>query len=46
ITAALANATLYRDQPEQVKQLNQRYAAIEKELASALLRWEKLEAKR
>ena len=46
ITAALANATLYRDQPEQVKQLNQRYAALEDDLASALLRWEELEAKR
>ena len=46
ITAALANAALYRDQPEQVKQLNQRYAAIEAELASAVSRWEALEAKR
>ncbi|MHB8668020.1 MAG: ATP-binding cassette domain-containing protein [Burkholderiales bacterium] len=46
ITAALANAALYRDQPAQVKQLNQRYAALETELASALLRWEELERKR
>ena len=46
ITAALANAALYRDQPEQVRQLNQRYAAIEAELASALSRWEELERKR
>ncbi|TSA11606.1 MAG: ATP-binding cassette domain-containing protein, partial [Betaproteobacteria bacterium] len=46
ITAALANAALYRDQPEQVKQLNLRFAAIEAELASALSRWEQLEAKR
>jgi len=46
ITASLANAALYRDQPEQVKQLNQRFAAIEAELASALSRWEQLEAKR
>ncbi len=46
ISAALANAALYRDQPEQVKQLNQRYAALEAELASALSRWEQLEAKR
>jgi ATP-binding cassette subfamily F protein uup len=46
ISAALANAALYREQPEQVKQLNQRFAAIEAELATALARWEKLEAKR
>jgi ATP-binding cassette subfamily F protein uup len=46
IGAALANAALYRDQPEQVKQLNQRYAALEAQLASALSRWEQLEAKR
>ena len=46
ITTALANASLYRDQPEQVKQLNLRFAAIEAELASALSRWEQLEAKR
>jgi len=46
ITATLANAALYRDQPEQVKQLNLRFAAIEAELASALSRWEQLEAKR
>ena len=46
ITAALANAVLYRDQPEQVKQLNLRFAALEAELAWALSRWEQLEAKR
>ena len=46
ITAALANAALYRDQPEQVKQLNLRFAALEAELAAALSRWEQLEAKR
>ena len=46
ITTALANAALYRDQPEQVKQLNLRFAAIEAELASALARWEQLETKR
>ncbi len=46
ISAALANAALYRDKPEQVKQLNQRFAALEAELASALARWETLEAKR
>jgi ATP-binding cassette subfamily F protein uup len=46
ITAALTNAALYRDQPEQVKQLNLRFAALEAELAAALARWEHLEAKR
>ncbi|MBI5912771.1 MAG: ATP-binding cassette domain-containing protein [Betaproteobacteria bacterium] len=46
ITAALADPALYREQPEQVKQLNQRFAAIEAELASAMLRWEQLEARR
>jgi len=46
LTAALANAALYRDQPEQVKQLNLRFAAIDAELASAMSRWEQLEAKR
>jgi ATP-binding cassette subfamily F protein uup len=46
ITAALANAALYRDKPEQVKRLNQRFAALEAELASALSRWEQMEAKR
>ena len=46
ITTALTNAALYRDQPEQVKQLNLRFAAIEAELAAALARWEQLEAKR
>jgi ATP-binding cassette subfamily F protein uup len=45
ITASLANVALYRDQPEQVKQLNQRFAALEAELASALSRWEELEKK-
>jgi ABC transport system ATP-binding/permease protein len=46
ITSALADAALYRDQPEQVKQLNLRFVALEAELTSALARWEKLEAKR
>ena len=46
ITVALANAALYREQPEQVKQLNLRYAALAADLAAALLRWEELEIKR
>jgi ABC transport system ATP-binding/permease protein len=46
ITAALADPAIYRDQPEQVKQLNLRFPALEAELASAMQRWEELEAKR
>jgi ATP-binding cassette subfamily F protein uup len=46
ISVAFANPALYRDQPEQVKRLNLRLAAIEVELASAMLRWEQLEARR
>jgi ATP-binding cassette subfamily F protein uup len=46
ISAALADAALYRDQPEQVRCLNLRFAALEAELATALARWEQLEAKR
>jgi len=46
VTAALANPGLYRDQPGQVKKLNLRFAELEAELASALARWEQLEAKR
>ena len=46
ITVALADAALYREQPEQAKQLNLRYAALAADLASALQRWEELEAKR
>jgi ATP-binding cassette subfamily F protein uup len=46
ITGALANPAIYRDQPEQVKQLNLRFPALEAELAVAMQRWEELEAKR
>jgi ATP-binding cassette subfamily F protein uup len=46
LSAALADAALYREQPEKVKQLNARYAALEAELAAAFARWEELEAKR
>jgi ATP-binding cassette subfamily F protein uup len=46
ITTALADAALYRDRPEQVKKLNLRFTALEAELASAMLRWEQLEARR
>ena len=46
ITKALANPALYRDQSAQIQQLSLRLAAIDAELASALARWEQLEAKR
>jgi ATP-binding cassette subfamily F protein uup len=46
ISAAFANPALYRDQAEQVKRLNLRFTALEAELASAMLRWEQLEARR
>ena len=40
----LADPALYRDQPQEARRLNQRYAAIERELTSVLTRWEELEA--
>jgi ATP-binding cassette subfamily F protein uup len=40
----LADPALYRDQPQEVQRLNQRYAAIDRELTSFLVRWEELEA--
>jgi ATP-binding cassette subfamily F protein uup len=46
ITAALADASLYRDQPARVQALQQRYASIEEELMTCLARWEELEARR
>jgi ATP-binding cassette subfamily F protein uup len=45
ITAKLGDADLYRDDPDQVKALQSRYAAIEAELMENLARWETLEAK-
>jgi ATP-binding cassette subfamily F protein uup len=46
ITAALADASLYRDQPARVQALQQRYASIEEELMTCLARWEELDARR
>ena len=40
----LADPAIYRDQPLEVQSLNQRYAAIGRELASFMARWEELEA--
>ena len=45
ITEELGNAGLYRDQPERLLALQQRYALVEKELTSCLARWEELETK-
>ena len=39
----LADTALYRDQPLEVQGLNQRYAAIGRELATCMARWEALE---
>jgi ATP-binding cassette subfamily F protein uup len=46
IAGRLADPALYRDQPGEVKPLQARHAAIEKELTQLLARWEELEAKK
>ena len=45
ITAALGSGTLYRDNPPHAKQLQERAAAIEAELAKLMARWEELESR-
>ncbi len=40
----LADPVLYRDRPGEVAGLNQRSAAVERELAASMNRWEQLEA--
>ena len=40
----LADPVLYRDRPGEVPGLNQRSAAVERELAASMNRWEQLEA--
>jgi ATP-binding cassette subfamily F protein uup len=40
----LADPALYRDQPQEVQRLNQRFVAIGRELSSFMARWEELEA--
>lgn len=45
INAKLADPSLYRDQPQQVKTLQARLAEIETEIETALLRWEELESR-
>lgn len=46
ITARLGDTAIYRDNPDQAKALQLRFAAIEAELMSCLARWDELEAKR
>ena len=46
ITGELSDSALYRDQPERVQALQQRYTGIETELMVCLTRWEELEARR
>ncbi|HSN42112.1 MAG TPA: ATP-binding cassette domain-containing protein [Burkholderiales bacterium] len=45
ITGELADPALYRGQPERVKTLQARYAAVEDELMQCLARWEALETR-
>jgi ATP-binding cassette subfamily F protein uup len=45
ISAKLADAELYRNQPDQAQQLNQRFAEIDQLLMSSLERWEVMEAR-
>jgi ATP-binding cassette subfamily F protein uup len=46
IAGWLADPVLYRDRSGEVKPLQARHVAIEKELTQALVRWEELEAKK
>ena len=46
ISTRLADTALYRDQPEDIKPLQARFADIEEKLMLALQRWEALEAKK
>jgi ATP-binding cassette subfamily F protein uup len=45
ITARLASAELYTDEPQRVAELQARYAQIDDELSQALERWEALDAR-
>jgi ATP-binding cassette subfamily F protein uup len=45
ITIDLADPAVYKGEPERLKTLHERYAAIETELMESLARWEKLESK-
>jgi ATP-binding cassette subfamily F protein uup len=45
IAAALGSGTLFRDNPQHAKQLQERASAIEEELMQTMARWEALESK-
>jgi ATP-binding cassette subfamily F protein uup len=45
IAAELGSGSLYRDNPQQAKQLQERTAAIEEELLQLMVRWEHLESR-
>ena len=45
IAERLTDAALYRDQPQEVKRLQERLAIIEEETGSMLVRWEELESR-
>jgi len=46
LSGKLADGSLYRDAPDEVNRINERIAAIDKELETKLERWEALEARR
>ena len=46
ISARLADPALYSSKPDEAKQLQKRFAAIDAELSACLTRWEELEAMR
>ncbi len=45
LNARLADPALYRGEPEEVRRLNERLAALDDELVQAMLRWEELESR-
>jgi ATP-binding cassette subfamily F protein uup len=45
ITHELADPALYRDAPDRVKALQERYSAVEEALMACLARWEELDAR-
>ena len=45
LNASMADPALYRGEPEALRKLNERLAALDKEIAQAMLRWEELEAR-
>nr|WP_217345365.1 ATP-binding cassette domain-containing protein [Noviherbaspirillum sp. L7-7A]MBV0879629.1 ATP-binding cassette domain-containing protein [Noviherbaspirillum sp. L7-7A] len=45
ITEKLADPNLYREQPAEVKKLNERYAQLDEQLMASLEKWEAIEAR-